>query len=301
MSAVVDAIFGSPSQPAAPDYAGAAKAQGEANLAAAIATAQLQNPQVYGPLGSQTVTYEGNIPTIRQTLTPAAQKTLEAQQRTQLALGNLAETGITTANKTFSSEFNPSVGGYQTKLDKSGIPMAPVAPGTTATQAMLARLEPTLARNEAATRQRLANQGLVAGGEAYTNEMTDQAQRRNDLELQAAAQGISIDQAAQNQAFNQATAQQSAENQANTAQFQRDLATRQLPLNEITGLLGGSQIQMPQFQSFQGSQVAAAPIFGAATAQGQNAMDQYGIAQGGQNAMMKGLFDIGKAAVPFIL
>ena len=173
--------------------------------------------------------------------------------------------------------------------------MSPVAPGTTATEAMLARLEPTLARTEAATRQRLANQGLVAGGEAYTNEMTDQAQRRNDLELQAAAQGISIDQAAQNQAFNQATSQQGAENQANTAQFQRDLALRQLPLNEITGLLGGSQIQMPQFQSFQGSQVAAAPLFQAAGAQGASDMARYGIQQGAQNATLGGLFDLGGA------
>ena len=298
MSGLVSAIFGSPSQPAAPDYAGAAKAQGQANLDAAIATGKLSNPQIYGPLGNQTVTYsKDNIPTITQTLTPNAQKTLDAQQRVQLALGNLGEKGVNTANTTFSSAFQPSVGGYQTKLDKSGIPQAPVAPGTTATQAMLARLEPTLARNEAATRQRLANQGLVAGGEAYTNEMTDQAQRRNDLELQAAAQGISIDQAAQNQAFNQATAQQGAENQANTAQFQRDLAVRQLPLNEITGLMGGSQIQMPQFQSFQGSQVAASPIFQAAQAQAANATNQYGIAQSGQNAMLGGLFDLGGAAI----
>ena len=297
MGGLVSAIFGSPSQPAAPDYAGAAKAQGQANLDAAIATGKLSNPQIYGPLGSQTVTYSAdNIPTIRQTLTPDAQKTLEAQQRVQLALGNLGEKGINTANQTFSSAFKPTVGGYQTKLDKSGIPMSPVAPGTTATEAMLARLEPTLARNEAATRQRLANQGLVAGGEAYTNEMTDQAQRRNDLELQAAAQGISIDQAAQNQAFNQATAQQDTENQANTAQFQRDLALRQLPLNEITGLLGGSQIQMPQFQSLQPTQVAASPIFAATQAQGAADMGLYGIAQGAQNAKLQAL---GTAASAF--
>ena len=35
--------------------------------------------------------------------------------------------------------------------------------------------------------------------------------------------------------------------------------------SEIAALMGGSQIQMPQFQGYQGAQVAAAPIFGALT------------------------------------
>ncbi len=46
-----------PSAPATPDYAGAATAQGEANIDAARATAKLSNPNVINPYGTQTVTY----------------------------------------------------------------------------------------------------------------------------------------------------------------------------------------------------------------------------------------------------
>ena len=52
-----------PAAPAAPDYTGAAVAQGAANVEAARATAKLSNPNVYSPYGNQTVTYDGDIPT----------------------------------------------------------------------------------------------------------------------------------------------------------------------------------------------------------------------------------------------
>jgi hypothetical protein len=68
--------------------------------------------------------------------------------------------------------------------------------------------------------------------------------------------------------------------------------------------MGGSQIQMPQFQAYQGQQIAPAPIFGAAQAAGQNAMQQYGIAQSGLNAQMGGLGMLGavggRIAAPYL-
>lgn len=45
--------------PKAPDYAAAAKEQGQANLDAARATAKLNNPNIINPYGTQTVTYGG--------------------------------------------------------------------------------------------------------------------------------------------------------------------------------------------------------------------------------------------------
>lgn len=51
----------SPPPPA--DYVGAAEAQGEANLEAAIASSMLSNPNIITPYGSQTVTYAPYTPT----------------------------------------------------------------------------------------------------------------------------------------------------------------------------------------------------------------------------------------------
>lgn len=195
-----------------------------------------------------------------------------------------------------------------------------------------------MAQQEAATRNRLANQGLASGGEAYTNEMRDLTNRQNDQYTQAALQGIGLDTAAQQNAFSQAMsraqfgqgtqaqqfglgvqsqglqnqalqqnqntalaqlqaqnsqqanqfnqAQQMAQfgNQAQQQSLAQQLALRNQPLNEISGLMSGSQIQMPQFQGYTGQTITPPPVFGAAQAAGAGANAAYGIAQGGVNA-----------------
>jgi hypothetical protein len=101
------------------------------------------------------------------------------------------------------------------RLGVDGLPQAPINAGQTAQEALFSRLNPTLSRDDEALRTRLANQGIQLGSSAYNREMELQGQRANDLRLQAAAQGISLDQAARQQAF--------GENQAMTA---ADLAQR---------------------------------------------------------------------------
>ena len=590
----------SPAPPAAPDYAGAATAQGAANVETARLQGRMNNPNISGPLGSQTVTFGtpsfdqanydkamsayqanprgavpmqnqfyvptgydeqsvfdtagyqnamnkwaagtnaptreqyttttgGDQPTITQTLTPQAQATLDAQQRVQRALAGLGEQGLGTASRVLGTEFNPNLAGLQTNLGNAGqisqapdlgrygqasgnvnagqisqapelsrygmaganvnaqgvnagpqagqygmssggpsagqygyagggpqsgqygfasgglntsnVAAMPVSAGMTGQQAIMSRLAPQLEKSDAAMRQRLANQGLVAGGEAFENAMLSQNQQKNDLLTQAALQGIGLDTAANAQGFNQALAagqfgnqavgqnfgqgvtaqqlqnagiaqnfgqgqaanaaqnaaigqnfnqglsaqqaqnaaaqqlynqnmgvqglqnqavgqnqqaalsqqqaqlaaqqqgfgqnvtQQQLSNQAitqnqqaalqqqqaalaaqnqqfnqllqggqfgNTAQqqsLQQQLALRNQPLNEITGLMGGSQIQMPQFQGYQGSNIAAAPVFAGAQAAGQAAMDQYGIQSSNVNAQNAGLYNLAGAGL----
>ena len=362
--------------PPVPDYAGAATAQGAANIDAARATAKLGNPNIYGPLGSQTISYEGDIPTIRQSLTPDAQATLNAQQQVERSLAELGLQGVGQAKTILGTPFDPNLPGIQTNLgtvspanqtaytagtaqgsvnaptfqqdiDTSGIAAMPVNAGMTGQQAIMSRLQPQLTQNENATRQRLANQGLVTGGEAYENEMRTMGQNRNDLELQAAAQGINLDALMNQQGFEQAAAQgqfgneaqtsqfnaalqnagltnsalqqnfgnqlsgQSAQNAAiaqnynqqlgqaqfgNTAQDQslaQQLAIRNQPLNQITGLMSGSQIQMPQFQGYQGANIAAAPVYQGVQDTFSGQMDQYGIRQAAKNATTQGLMSLG--------
>ena len=407
----------SPSAPAPIDYTGAAQAQGAANVDTARLQGKISNPNVYGPLGSQTVTWGTGTPTlnqgaydkamqaynatavtappsdlnengqyfnpqsgsfetftpsgptgtaptkdqfttttpsdqatITQSLNPNAQATLDAQQRVQRSLANLGEQGIGTASRVLGQGFNPNLPGIQTNLgnagriaqtpdlsqygqaeggfDTSKIAAMPVNAGMTGQQAIMARLAPTLARSDAATEQRLRNQGLVPGGEAYENAMISQNQQKNDLLSQAVLQGIGLDTAANAQGFsqglqgagfknqavsqNQATALQqqqaalAAQNQqynqllqggqfGNTAQqqsLQQQLALRNQPLNEIAGLMGGSQIQMPQFQGYQGANVAPAPIFSGAQAQNAANMQNYGIQSANVNAQNAGLYSL---------
>ena len=280
-----------PAAPPPPDYTGAAQAQGAANEATARLQGRINNPNVSGPLGGQTVTFGSNDqPTITQTLTPDAQSTLEAQQRVQRSLAYLGEQGIGTARTALATPFAPTSQALQTSIDTSNLAKMPVNAGTTGQEAIMARLQPQIERMDAQTRTRLANQGLVPGGEAYSNAMLDVNKSKNDLLTNAALQGIGLDTGARAQGFNEASSQLGTQNAAQQAELQRQSFLRQQPLNEITGLMSGSQIQMPQFQGYQPTNIAPAPIMQGAMAQGQSAMDQYGIQSANANAQNAGLY-----------
>jgi hypothetical protein len=281
-----------PPPPPAPDYAGAAQAQGAANVETARLQGRMSNPNIVSPLGKQTVTYEGDQPTVTQTLTPTATETLASQQRVQQLLANLGETGTKQAQDVISTPFAPTgTAGeaLQTRLDTSALAKAPVNAGMTGQEAIMRRLAPQLERQQASMENQLANQGITQGSEAYRTAQTQAAQNRNDLLSQAALQGIGLDTQARATGFGEQQALMSTQNQAQQAELQRQAYLRQQPLNEITGLMSGSQIQMPQFQGYQGPTVAPAPIFAGAQAQGQAAMNQYGINAAQQNANMSGL------------
>jgi hypothetical protein len=258
LSGVTDFLFGKPPSPApAPDYTGAAIAQGAANVDAARASAKLSNPNVYSPYGTQLVSYDGDIPTIRQTLTPEAQKTVEAQQRLQSNLAELGNTAYTGAFGAMSTPFSfggqvqtqfnqggalqnaPSAGQYglaqgglnapnlSSQLDLSNVAKMPVNAGTTAQEAIMRRLEPSLARQRTSTETQLINQGLRPGTEAYDNAARILGEQENDLRSQAALQGLNLDIGANQQGFSQALQGGQFANAADLAQFGAGMQSQQ--------------------------------------------------------------------------
>lgn len=321
----------------------------------------LSNPNIVSPYGNQTVTYDdgsgnpGGTPhaTVNQTLTPDAQAALTAQQHTQLGEANLASQGIDKASQVLNQGFQfqgpgiqtslpgaggvnygPSGGayGYAQGVDTRGVAPMPVNAGTTGQAAIMSRLQPQIQQNDQALQQRLANQGLTQGSEAYNNAMRTQQQGNNDLLSQAALQGINLDMSANQQGYGQAA--QSAQignaaigqnfgqgatsaglyNQAQNQQFGQGLQSAQFantaqqqsmaqqlslynqPLNQITALMSGSQIQNPTFQAYSGQNVAAAPVFQGAQAQGQYQQGLYGQQMAGYNAQMGAIGALAGAA-----
>lgn len=354
----------SPKPPPAPDYAAAATAQGQANIDAAKLGAVLSNPNIVSPYGNQTVTWGAADPnnpggaqqaTVTQTLTPEAQAALTAQQKTQAALGDLAQQGVGQAQKILGTpfEFNgpqvsaegpeagaitsgPAADAYglaKGDLDLADVANMPVNAGMTGQAAILSRLTPQIEQSGKALTQQLANQGITPGSEAWTAAMRDQGQRANDLYTQAALQGINLDMAANDQGFGQAMSkaglynsavgqnygqgvtsanlQNAAQNQAfnqdlQTKQFQNNASNQALaqqlalynqPLNQITALMSGSQIENPQFQQYQGQNVAAAPVFAATQAQGQYDQNAYAQRVAAQNANASGLYGLAGAGL----
>jgi hypothetical protein len=209
---------------------------------------------------------------------------------------------------------DPNSFNAQSGIDTSGIAKMPINAGTTAQQLIMERLNPTIAAGDTSFKQALANQGLAPGTAAYDAAYRNRSNQINDLYNQAALQGINLDLTANQQGFNQQQARAGLYNQAmsqnfgqkqgaaqfaNTAQQQQlgqDLALRAQPINEVIGLMGGSQIQLPQFQGYQGASVAPAPTFAGSQAQGQADMQRYGIQQAGNNAGMQGITSLASSA-----
>jgi hypothetical protein len=285
------------SPPPAPDYVGAAYAQGAANVDAARASAKLSNPNVYTPYGSQTVTYNGDVPTVTQSLTPTSQKTLDAQQAVQYQLANLGQKGTGIASNVLDKPFNFGGPAVQTSLDTSGIAKMPVNAGTTGQQAIMARLEPSLAKQRVSTETQLINQGLRPGTEAYNNAIQLLGQQENDARQQAVLQGLNLDIGANAQGFNQALQGGQFGNVAQQQALAEAIQQRQMPLNEISALMSGSQIQNPQFGAYAGSNVAPAPIANATAQQGAYAANAYNQQVAQDNALTSGLFSLGGAAL----
>lgn len=243
-------VYGKSDPPPPPDYGAAAQATAEGNIEAAKYATNANRINQYSPYGSLTYEYapqydsEGKETgagwTQKTNLTPQAQAALDQQLSLNQKYGEVANIGFDKARTIFE---NP-------ELDMSALPQRGINVGQSAQDAILSRLNPQLQSQEEALRTRLANQGITLGSTAYNREMDLQGQRANDLTMQAALQGINLDQA----------------NRASALQEQAYIQDR--PLNLINALRTGNQVQAPQFQQApQQQQTQGADILGATTQQ----------------------------------
>jgi hypothetical protein len=86
-------------------------------------------------------------------------------------------------------------------------------------------------------------------------------------------------------------------NMASDQALARAMQLRSQPLNEITALMGASQIQNPQFQGYTGANVNAAPVYQAAGDQAKYGMDVYGQQMAARNANMAALGSVAGAGM----
>jgi hypothetical protein len=187
-------------------------------------------------------------------------------------------------------------GQVQTSLDTSGVAKMPVNAGTTGQEAIMSRLEPSLAKNRVSTETQLINQGLRPGTEAYDNAIKLLGQQENDARTQAALQGINLDMSANTQGFNQALQGGQFGNTAQQQALAQAITQRQLPLNEINALMSGSQIQNPTFSPYSGSNIAPPPIANATAQQGAFDQNTYNQQTGTYNQNLAGLYSLAGAS-----
>jgi hypothetical protein len=165
------------------------------------------------------------------------------------------------------------------ELDLTDVAKMPVNAGMTGQQAIMARLQPQIQQQQAATAQQLANQGITPGSEAYNNAMRSQSQQSNDLYSQAALQGINLDTAANQQGFNQAKDKAGLYNQGLGENFGRGFASQGMTNASIGQNFGQAQDAQKLKNASIGQNFAQAQ-----SAQGQGFNQNLTAAQFGNNA-----------------
>lgn len=268
-----------PSPPPSPDYAGAAKEQGIANVETARVQGQINNPNVVSPYGTQTTTWTGDQPTLTQQFSPEQQALYDQQNQAKGLMGGL---GIQGAQALQGVVGKP--------VDFSGGPARPdpYQINQNVVNAMMQRPMADYGRNKDQLMSDLSAAGIPVGSKAYNSQRELLDRGLTDAQTQAGLAGIQ----AGNTWFNQG---QAARGAANTEY----LAQRQTPLNEITALLSGSQVQnpftMPGYA--QNTQVQGTPLFSATQQQGNWNADMYNAEAAQAGNLQSGLFGLGSSGI----
>jgi hypothetical protein len=215
--------MGKPRAPAPPDPVQTSAAQTSGNVSTAIANAFLTNMNENTPWGSQTVTQSGEYswtdPFTGQSYTVpqfTANTTLTPQQQAIFDQGQGAELNLATlANE--QSAFLGDYLGQQFSYD-------PTRHVNWASGLFDTLNSDRMGQQQEAARSELINRGIRPGTEMYDRElqrlMGTQENARNQFLLDSYGQGM-----------------------------QTALTERNQPLNEIIGLMSGSQVQAPQFST----------------------------------------------------
>jgi hypothetical protein len=210
----------------------------------------------------------------------------QIEQRAKANFQNLQNQGITAGSEAYQNAMREQQQGQNDLLS----------------QAALQGIGLDMSANQQGYGQAMGQAGLynAAMGQGYGQGMGAQ-----QLQNQAMAQNYG--QAGTSAGlYNQAAAQQYNQNlgaaqfgnQAQQQRLQQNLALRNQPLNEIMGLMSGSQIQTPQFQNYAGGgNIQAAPVFQGAQQQGQAAMDIYGQKMAAANAETAGMYQLAGSAL----
>lgn len=260
--------MGKPKAPKAPDPKETAAAQTGTNVTTALANAQLGNVNQYGPDGSVTYSTNGS----RSFTDPTSGATYNIPQYTQTTTLSPEQQAIKAQNDAASLNLG-TIANQQSNFLKDYL-ATPVKLDTAATEARTMelanqRLAPVIAQRDEDLRTRLANQGIKAGSDAYDRELNTFNQGTNDAYNQLILNG-------------------------HQQAVQDILTQRNQPLNEISALMSGSQVGMPQFGA--GTNQPSLPTVdyaGMVDQNYQNQMNAYNTQMQQSNGIIGGLFGLG--------
>lgn len=248
--------------PPAPDPVATANAQTASNVKTATTQQQLNMVNQKNPYGSQSYTQTGTwadgTPKYEMTTTLSPEEMQKQQQQWKFDIAS---------NDLGLGQIERLKGVFDTpfKLDNAATENRLMELGRK-------RLDPLLSQRRDALETKLYNQGVMPGTEAYRRAMLENTQGEND-------------------AFNQLLL--SGRNTANTEL----MAERNQPINEITALMSGGQVNQPQFGNTPSTSVANTDVAGITQQGYENSLIPWKQKNAQNQAMMSGLFSLGGAAL----
>jgi hypothetical protein len=268
-------LFGSPSQAAVPDYTGAAEATASGNLDAARAATAANRVNQVTPYGSLNYSVSGQDPygnptwTATTALSPDQQQLYNYDINTSKGLGELQQKGLGYVGNMLDQPFSTK------NLAQFGI-----KGGENYEDAIMRRLQPTIAAETKSFDTQMANQGIPVGSEAYENAKRVFDARQNDKLTSAIAGGMDVGMRARQQGFGELAYQ------------------RNEPINTLNAVRSGSQVTGPSgyfVNAPQQATTSGADYLSAAGMTGNANIASANAENAQRNAMIQGLFSIGSS------
>ena len=310
-------ILSPPKPPPAPDYAGAAVAQGAANVETARLEGRMNRPDVVSPYDITRVT---DLPDDRFLQTYSLTPEYEAQRKKQV---EISDAYLDTAGRLLGGlpQETFSLAGLSAQpglIDRSNFATVPTMEnlGDYATRVegayfnrAVSRLQPQFEKQEIDLRTQLINAGIPEGTTAYNNAFAELRMAHNDILQGLAADSIREGQILADAQLGRATGLRSfqisdAASRIAEQERMRDrqladlLLQREVPLSEIATLTGlpapatrGGQIADTGL-NVPATSIAPPPLFASAQAQGIDANQRYDTATDAYGAQMAALGDI---------
>ena len=208
-----------------------------------------------------------------QTLSPNQQELLNLTEQAGMQFGKISNT-----------QFGAIYERLSQPLGFSSLGPAPIANEETrqsVLDSILGPFQPQLDRDRASLETRLANQGISYGSEAWMRAMDDYNRSQNDMRLAAntfagneMAQLYGLEASQRDRAINEMVQQ------------------RQIPINELMAMLGGSQVRAPNFVGTPQTQVAGTPLADSVYGSYQGQLQNYAAQQEANAARTQGLFGL---------
>lgn len=279
-----------PPQPTDPKVSSSADQQ--AQTGTAIAQTWMNNPQRFNPYGTQTFERTGTqytvdaqgkqieVPTFTETIkfSPDEQRNYDLENQLNWQMGDMALAQLGRVEGALSEPMNldgiPQMkGSYEQYRDD-------------AVNRMRQYMTPELDRQQQQAYTDLANRGIREGSEAYREATALMNRQRSDADLQMYLNAAPEMQLAYGMDSN-----------ARERAIQERAFLRDKPINEVTALTSGLQVNSPQFTPYQAGNIRPTDVAGQYNHFDQMRMQAWQAQQQQRSAMMSGLFGLGSSLI----